>query len=222
MTMAANASPGRMALTASQRGHEAAIVQPSSYLLRPSPALSLPMNPPEKAIDREERHGLVSLSVSLCLPCLPQIAPPVAVRHSIFVFVPAVEIATDDQRLTAVACHSQLPQSPQQLRCPAAELPSHRLRYLAVCQGEFEYPDPEWYACLGQMDLHTHTDSCLFCRNRFGSAMGLQSVGFRWPPNHLRLYQCHPVLLPEPRRFGPDRPVPPGQSPRCVNQDRPA
>jgi hypothetical protein len=98
-----------------------------------------------------------SLCLSLsCLPCLPQIAPPVAVRRSIFVFVLAVEIATADQRLTAVACHSQLPQSPQQLRCPAAELPSHRLRYLAVCQGEFEYPDPEWYACLGQMDLHTH------------------------------------------------------------------
>ena len=61
--MAERSNSGRTRLTAagSQRGHEGPFVQPASYLLRPPRVRSLPMNLPEKAIDREERHGLVSL-----------------------------------------------------------------------------------------------------------------------------------------------------------------
>lgn len=61
MAEKANSGRNRLTATASQRGHEGPFVQPASYLLRPPRARSLPMNLPEKAIDREERHGLVSL-----------------------------------------------------------------------------------------------------------------------------------------------------------------
>lgn len=49
-------------------GHEPGFVQPSSYLRSRPPSHPMPPSQPDRAIDREERQGLVSLT--LRFPCL--------------------------------------------------------------------------------------------------------------------------------------------------------
>jgi hypothetical protein len=46
-------------------------------------------------------------------------------------------------------------------------------------------------------------------RHRLRAAVGLQVIHFRRPSHHFGLHQRYPVLLAEPRRAGPGRPVPP-------------
>jgi hypothetical protein len=45
-------------------------------------------------------------------------------------------------------------------------------------------------------------------RHRLSAAMGLQIVHIRRTSHNIRLYQCHTILLAEPRCSGPRRPVP--------------
>jgi hypothetical protein len=101
-------------------------VQPSSYLRRPR-GLSKPMSPakpPETAVDRDQRRGLVS-NIIFCRPAF--------VRGALI----------HDVRI-CVANHQSLSKGPHELRCAPAELPLDRPRHQPVGQEELEYSRTKW------------------------------------------------------------------------------
>lgn len=156
-----------MAATADDRTaknrHEDAFVQPSSYV-RPR-GLSHPMAPAaaalsERAIDHEERQGLVSSFFSFfffVLFCPPsrrelrrqgeeetrgglEMDSGISVLFSFSIFCSLIcfqclklrTILLTEIPSFNVARHPQFPQSPQQLRRPPPQFPSYYLRYLVV------------------------------------------------------------------------------------------
>ncbi len=112
-----------------QSGHKPGFVQPSSYL-RPAHEKRSMTSRSEKQIEKDEKNALVSCSSTSQLFAAASFGA-VECAHNYAVF--NLKRLETDQSLHLLECHSQIPESPHELRCPTSQLSPYHLRYCLDC-----------------------------------------------------------------------------------------